>query len=68
MNLLAAADAPMSTRSLYFIGTVLLTTLFMVLAILKSKQLSDVMDVLADDQKSLSSRLATMGAAWRRKY
>jgi hypothetical protein len=68
MNLLAAADAPMSMRSLYFIGTIILTTLFMVLAILKSKQLSDVMDVLADDQKSLSNRLATMGAAWRRKY
>lgn len=68
MNLIAAADAPLSMRSLYFIGTVILTTLFMVLAILKSKQLSDVMDVLADDQKSLSNRLSTMGAAWRRKY
>ncbi|MDD4962383.1 MAG: hypothetical protein PHI11_00540 [Gallionella sp.] len=68
MNLIAAADAPLSLRSLYFIGTILLTTLFMVLAILKSKQLSDVMDVLADDQKTLGNRLATMGAAWRRKY
>lgn len=68
MNLIAAADAPLSMRSVYFIGTIVLTTLFMVLAILKSKQLSDVMDVLADDQKSLGNRLATLGTAWRRKY
>lgn len=68
MNLIAAADASLSIRSVYFLGTVALTTFFMVLAILKSKQLSDVMDVLADDQKSLSNRLATMGTAWRRKY
>jgi hypothetical protein len=38
----------------------------MLLAILKSKQLSDVMDVLADDQKSLRTRLAALGNAWRR--
>jgi hypothetical protein len=38
----------------------------MLLAILKSKQLSDVMDVLSDDQKSLRTRLASVGKAWQR--
>ena len=31
----------------------------MLFAILKSKQLSDVMDVLSDDQKSLRTRLSS---------
>ncbi len=66
MNLLAEADAPISTRMVYFIVTTLIVALFMLLAILKSKQLSDVMDVLADDQKSLRSRLVALGTAWRR--
>jgi hypothetical protein len=38
----------------------------MLFAILKSKQLSDVMDVLSDDQKSLRTRLAMIGKAWQR--
>ncbi len=66
MNLIAEADAPISTRVMYFVVTTLITALFMLLAILKSKQLSDVMDVLADDQKSLHTRLAALGIAWRR--
>lgn len=66
MNLISEADAPMLTRVMYFLVTTLVTALFMLLAILKSKQLSDVMDVLADDQKSLRVRLAALGNAWRR--
>jgi hypothetical protein len=38
----------------------------MLLAILKSKQLSDAMDVLADDQKILRSRLSTLSKVWKR--
>jgi hypothetical protein len=68
MNLIAEADAPVSTRLTYFFVTTLITALFMLLAILKSKQLSDVMDVLADDQKSLGARLAALGKAWRRNF
>jgi hypothetical protein len=66
MNLIAEADAPIPTRLVYFFVTLLGTALFMLLAILKSKQLSDAMDVLADDQKSLRARLAMLGGAWRR--
>ncbi len=66
MNLLAEAEAPISTRLTYFFVTTLITALLMLLAILKSKQLSDAMDVLADDQKSLRTRLSTLGKAWKR--
>ena len=66
MNLLAYADQPMGSRvELFFIVT-LVTTVFMLFAILKSKQLSDVMDVLSDDQKSVRARLSLLGRAWRR--
>ncbi len=66
MNLIAEADAPISTRLTYFLVTTLITALLMLLAIFKSKQLSGVMDMLADDQKSLRARLAGLGKAWQR--
>jgi len=66
MNLIAAADAPLSTRLAYFFSVTAVTALLTLLAILKSKQLSDVMDVLADDQRTLRARLSTLGPAWRR--
>jgi len=66
MNLIAEADAPISTRLAYFFVTTLIVALLTLFAILKSKRLSDVMDVLADDQKSLRTRLSTLGRAWQR--
>lgn len=66
MNLIAVADQPISTRLAYFLVATLFTALCMLFAILKSKQLSDVMDVLSDDQKSLGTRMTLLGRAWRR--
>jgi len=66
MNLIAEADAPIATRLTYFFVVMLVVTLLMLLSILKSKQLSDAMDVLSDDQKSLRTRLASLGTAWKR--
>lgn len=65
-NLIAEADAPVMERMVFFVVAILLTALFMLFAILKSKQLSDVMDVLSDDQKSLAARLGALGKAWQR--
>ncbi len=65
-NLIAEADAPLMTRLAYLVTAVLLTTMFMLFAILKSRQLSEVMDVLSDDQKTLFARLGSIGKAWRR--
>ena len=66
MNLIAAADAPIVTRLIYFLVTTFVVAILMLLAVLKSKQLSDVMDVLSDDQKSLRARLSSLSNAWRR--
>lgn len=65
-NLIAEAEAPVMTRLTYLFVASVLTALFMLYAILKSKQLSDVMDVLSDDQKSLRARFGALGAAWKR--
>lgn len=66
MNLIDETTAPLSVRVIYFLVTLLVTALFVTLAIFKSKQLSDVMDVLADDQKNLRTRLSSLGSVWRR--
>ena len=66
MNLLALADQPLGSRvELFFIVT-LITTVLMLITLLYSKRISDVMDVLADDQKSLRVRLSMLGKAWKR--
>jgi hypothetical protein len=51
---------------IYFFITTLIVTILMIFALLKSKQLSDVMDVLSDDQKSLRARMSMLGRAWQR--
>jgi hypothetical protein len=66
MNLLAYADQPMVSRVEFFLMVTLITTALMLFALLYSKRLSDVMDVLADDQKSLRTRLSMLGKAWQR--
>jgi Mg2+ and Co2+ transporter CorA len=66
MNLLAYADQPMDSRVEFFLTVTLITTALMLFTLLYSKRLSDVMDVLADDQKSLRTRLAALGRAWQR--
>ncbi len=66
MNLLAYADQPLDSRVEFFFIVTLITTVLMLFTLLYSKQLSDVMDVLSDDQKSLRTRLSMLGKAWQR--
>jgi hypothetical protein len=66
MNLLAYADQPLESRIEFFFFVMLITTALMLITLLYSKRISDVMDVLADDQKSLRTRLSMLGKAWQR--
>ena len=66
MNLLAFADQPLNSRVEFFLIVTLITTVLMLVTLLYSKRISDVMDVLADDQKSLRARLSMLGKAWQR--
>jgi hypothetical protein len=67
MNIIAEADAPLVMRWTYFFAVLLVTTAVTLFTVVKSKQLSDLMDVLSDDRLSFRQRLAALGRAWRRK-
>ena len=66
MNLLAEADAPLSTKILWFgvVGT--LTTWLTVYTMIKSKRLSDFIDALSDDRQTLRGKFDAFVNVWRR--
>ncbi len=66
MNLLAEAEAPMSRR-LWMFALVLVATIWLsVYTLIKSKRLSDFLDVLSDDRLPGWSKLKAFAAVWRR--
>jgi hypothetical protein len=67
MNLLAAADAPLGTRTLLFAGVFIATLGITLYAILKSKALSDFLEALSDERLPLGAKLNTLAAVWRRR-
>ncbi|MDN3922673.1 hypothetical protein [Roseateles violae] len=65
MNLLAEAEAPLSSR-LWLFGAVLLATIVLtVYTMAKSKRLSDFLDVLSDERLSWQQKLSAFVAVWR---
>jgi hypothetical protein len=67
MNIIAEADAPMATRWGYFFVVLLATTALTVFTVVKSKELSELMDTLSDERLTLGQRFAALGRAWRSK-
>ena len=65
MNLLAAADAPLSQRALPFLAVLVLTLSITVYTIVKSKRLSDFLDAVSDERLSAWSKLKSFFAVWR---
>ena len=65
MNLLAAADAPLSQRALAFLAVLALTLSLTVYTIVKSKRLSDFLDVVSDERLSGWTKLKSFVAVWR---
>jgi hypothetical protein len=66
MNIIAEAEAPLTTRWGYFLVVLLATTALTVFTVVKSKELSELMDTLSDERLSLGQRFAALGRAWRR--
>jgi hypothetical protein len=64
MNLLAMADSPMSERVLLFAVVGVLTTALTVYTMVKSKRLSDFLDVVSDERISLWNKLKAFAAVW----
>ena len=66
MNLIAAADAPMMDRLLFFGIVFILTTILTVYTMVKSKRLSDFLDALSDERMSFWGKCKSLAAVWRR--
>jgi hypothetical protein len=64
MNLLAAADAPLGQRTLLFVGVLVLTTALTVYTMVKSKRLSDFLDVVSDERLSAWNKFRAFFAIW----
>jgi hypothetical protein len=66
MNLLAEADAPMSRRLLIFGIVFAVTTVLTIYTMIKSKRLSDFLDVLSDERATPAQKCMAFAAVWRR--
>jgi Mg2+ and Co2+ transporter CorA len=67
MNIIAEADAPVAMRWTYFLLALLGTGILTIFTVVKSKELSDMMDMLSDERLSFRQRLGALGRAWGRK-
>ncbi len=66
MNLLAAADAPLLERALAFAGVLSLTGALTIYTMVKSKRLSDFLDVVSDERMPWRAKALSFFAVWRR--
>lgn len=65
INLLSEADAPLSRRVLLFAVVLAATVALTVYTIVKSKRLSDFLDVVSDERVSGWNKLRAFAAVWR---
>lgn len=65
MNLLAEAEAPLGRRLLVFGGVFVVTTVLTVYTMVKSKRLSDFLDVLSDERLPGWTKVKALLAVWR---
>ncbi|MFM2056976.1 MAG: hypothetical protein RLY71_1361 [Pseudomonadota bacterium] len=65
MNLLAAADEPMSQRIVVFSAVLIATIWLTVYTMVKSKRLSDFIDALSDERLSARAKLGAFLRIWR---
>ena len=65
MNLLAEADAPMGRKLSIFTVVFALTSLLTVYTMVKSKRLSDFLDVLSDERSSAWQKVKSLALVWR---
>ena len=66
MNLLAEADAPLSTRLLMFAVVFVATAALTIYTMSKSKRLSDFLDVLSDERFNAWTKFKAFLGVWRR--
>jgi hypothetical protein len=65
MNLIAAADAPLASRTMFFLVVLALTVALTVYTIVKSKRLSDFLDAVSDERLTAGVKLRAFLEVWR---
>jgi hypothetical protein len=65
MNLIAEADAPLARRALIFFGVLGLAAAVTVYTMVKSKRLSDFLDVVSDERLPAWTKLKSFAEVWR---
>ncbi|CAK0769487.1 CorA-like Mg2+ transporter protein [uncultured Gammaproteobacteria bacterium] len=65
MNLLAEADAPLSTKLLYFILTLIPSTIITLYTVMISKRMADLLEVLSDERLTLRKKLGFFTGTWK---
>jgi len=65
MNLIAAADAPLASRTVFFLVVLVLTVALTMYTMVKSKRLSDFLDAVSDERLSLWTKTKAFFAVWR---
>lgn len=65
MNLIAAADEPLTTRTVFFLVVFVLTVALTMYTMVKSKRLSDFLDAVSDERLSFWSKTRAFFAVWR---
>ena len=65
MNLIAAADAPLTTRTVFFLAVLALTLALTIYTMVKSKRLSDFLDAVSDERLSVWNKTRAFFAVWR---
>jgi hypothetical protein len=66
MNLIAAADAPLAGKLLYFVLVLVPTTLLTLYAVAKSKRLSDLLEALSDERATRAQKFSALRNVWAR--
>ena len=65
MNLLAAADHPLTDKLIYFLLCLVAVTWMTVYTIIKSKRLSDFLEALSDERLPSKAKLGALLDVWR---
>ena len=66
MNLIAAADQPLLAKIAYFLAVFIPVMALAFYTIVKSKRLSDFLDLLSDERLSGKAKLAAFVRVWKR--
>jgi CorA-like Mg2+ transporter protein len=67
MNILALDGLSVPAKAFYFIGVLMAVGWLTFYTVMKSKGLSDFMDLLPDERQSVGSKIGAFLAVWRRK-